>query len=997
MRRQLQTWINNADNFTYLRNFNVSQLSIELAHVSNRLDDYYISLVGEIFSNLRLQDIPSSEWAQLGNAFLQLVVDNTEQTLRERGISKDDAALFSSASFYFGDFPASACLAMRKSQQPTDPASLRAACFDFLARPNNPRSHLVRSLQNDLKNGEVASISDLVRESYEAVNRALEEGPEAWILATLFSRLLGRFSQTNLRAVLPGGAHPFWTPLIRSLVDRQPSTWEFFPSQIQAIQRGLLENSASYAMQMPTGAGKTTLCETLLFAHLTSHQQDAAILLVPYRSLASELRGTLVRRLNAMGLPARCAYGGTVPSGDEIHGLDQIRAIIATPESLSGILSADSAFSQRISLVICDEGHLLDSGGRGIGLELLLARLRARPGIPPRVIFVSAIVPNIEEINAWLGGNNDTVIRSTYRPAIAEFAKLRPLGSGARTSVNIDIHPHEISERRFTVEKLLGNDNFGYTNPATGRMNTYTFTSIKTQAIAVARKVMPIGMTAIFAANKRGTQGAVGLAEELIKQLSFPLNLPDPLSFSRNDKLQRCIAYLQSEYGNEWIGTQSLGNGAVLHHGDIPQETREVLETLIRDGDIRLVICTSTLAEGVNLPIRSLILYSVQRRKMNGPPEAMLARDIKNLVGRAGRAGTNTKGLVICANPEQWQFVEPVATQSAGEHVKGALRDFIQRLNAYLIQNRLALNNEILEATPSLYPVIDGVDSTLIDLISEEVGEDDFAIHARQLADQTFAAKQLQDGQLGLLRNLFELRARRLVSLSQTGKLSWIRETGAKIRLLGSVEQILMPARERWQDPVDPMSDELRTALLEWAWIHRELRDDIVRTFRPEDDDPERVKSKFFELVHRWMKGEAFVESARHLSVEMDDLLAIHTRVITFSLQSLVDQGLSLLKHRLQAEGIEIAVGVMNFAEQLRYGAPNLAAFILASSGVRHRKAYVALGNSITQMTAIESVHMVRRQALDGLRQNASSWQEYLGGLVELPPLKRTRLIYSQQ
>src|SRR5690606_13561030 len=105
-----------------------------------------------------------------------------------------------------------------------------------------------------------------------------------------------------------------------------------------------------------------------LYWHLARQPADAAILLVPYRSLASELRGTLVRRLNAMGLPARCAYGGTVPTGDEIHDLDQIRAIVATPESLSGILGADPAFSQRITLVICDEGHLLDSPGRGIGL-----------------------------------------------------------------------------------------------------------------------------------------------------------------------------------------------------------------------------------------------------------------------------------------------------------------------------------------------------------------------------------------------------------------------------------------------------------------------------------------------------------------------------------------------------------------------------------------------------------------------------------------------------
>src|SRR6185437_3171341 len=98
-----------------------------------------------------------------------------------------------------------------------------------------------------------------------------------------------------------------------------------------------------------------------------------------------------------MELNARALYGGTVPTGDEVHDLEELRALVATPEALSGLLSADSEFFRRISLVICDEGHLLDGGGRGVSLELLLARMRAREVGAPKFVFVSAIVPNIEE------------------------------------------------------------------------------------------------------------------------------------------------------------------------------------------------------------------------------------------------------------------------------------------------------------------------------------------------------------------------------------------------------------------------------------------------------------------------------------------------------------------------------------------------------------------------------------------------------------------------
>ena len=92
-----------------------------------------------------------------------------------------------------------------------------------------------------------------------------------------------------------------------------------------------------------------------------------------------------------------------MPTADEVHDLDEIRAVVATPEALSGLLGADAGFIRRITLVVCDEGHLLDGKARGVSLELLLARLRGRDTGGPRFVFVSAIVPNIEEINAWLG------------------------------------------------------------------------------------------------------------------------------------------------------------------------------------------------------------------------------------------------------------------------------------------------------------------------------------------------------------------------------------------------------------------------------------------------------------------------------------------------------------------------------------------------------------------------------------------------------------------
>jgi helicase len=983
MRELLQNWINDADNIRHLRLFAIPQTPINIAHVANRPQDFYISLVGELFSCLHSPDTSRSDWAQLGNAFLQFATEMSDDQLGQYGISKEDSMLFAATSFYFGNYPASAYLTMRRCSRPMDNQSLLSGCFDFLVRPPELQSTIALEARSAILSGDQGQIDTLIRALDDTARNALNEGPRTWVVATLLNRLIQNFGTSNLRAVLPDGNNGFWTPLVSSLVNRQPPTWEFFPSQIEAINGGLLLSGDTFSLQMPTGAGKTTLCEVLLYSHLKRHPNDVAVMLVPYRSLASELRGSLVPRLNALGIASRCAYGGTVPVGDELHELDNVQTIVATPEALSGLLGADPDFAGRIGLTIIDEGHLLDGAGRGISLELLLARMKGHPGRATRFVFISAIVPNVEEINTWLGGEDQTVIRSTYRPALAEFAALQTEGRGVGRVINLKMHPQESADRQFIIDGFLGRSDFLYINPESGRQKTYDFNSIKTQAIAAARKVLPMGSTAIFAANKRGSQGAIGIAQSLVVQLQIDLPMPRPNDFSRQDKLIQSIAYLQTEYGSDWIGTQSVQHGFVLHHGDIPQESREVLEGLIRDQDVKLVICTNTLAEGVNLPIRTLVLYSVQRRYGNGQVQNMLTRDIKNLVGRAGRAGANTKGLLICANPDQWELVQPVAMQSPGEPVTGSLYSLIELMTGFISRNNIALDNQFLENNTIIHPLVDGIDSTLMELLSDEVNEDEFIESAKQLAAQTFAAAQLTNIPSDNLRKIFSLRAQRIVALQSSGRAAWARETGAKIRLIDSVEQTLLSMRDNWSEDIEQIVDDIRTSVFQWAWTHRELRETVKDCFRlGENDDVENYRERFFAIAQLWMSGMRFRDIAETLTLQMDDLLGIYTTGISFSLQTLVEQGISLLAKRLEIEEIEISEGVRLFPENLRFGVPNNASRILAATGVRHRSACVALGTALENNNLAGNDNETRLAAAQSLRTYAEQWRSTLGELV---------------
>ncbi len=986
MQESLARWIRDADSTIHMDHFQVSEPSLDISDVLRRTDDYYVSLVGTLFEYMRTGLGIGADWARLGNAFAAFAVDDSSRLFPSAFVSRSEAALYAATAFYCGGYPASAYLTARDhgdSEEGSEDTT--TICFDLLSRPAEMRSRFAGELRDALVRGDARLLSELSEASARGASSAMLAGPDEWIPARLSEKLLDRLRRTNLRAVLPGGFGELWTPLVESLVAR--FSWEFFPSQIEAIEGGLLSSAETFSLQMPTGAGKTALCETLLYQFARTTRDSVAVLLVPYRSLASELRGSLVRRLNSMHISARCAYGGTVPTGAEVQRLQEARVMVATPEALSGLLSAEPTFFSRIGLVICDEGHLLDSLGRGVSLELLLARMRAREHGPPRFVFLSAIVPNIEQVNAWLGGNDATVIRSDYRPAFAEFSVLRTPTNRVSHSIALVMHPHEDEHIRFRIPEFLKRADFAWTNPHTNRLNTYAPTTIKTQAIAAARKCLPMGTVAVFAANKRGTQGAIGLVDELLSQLRLTLSLPSPISYSDADSVAPTLDYLEREYGAGWTGTRALRAAAILHHGDVPQETREVFESLVRRGEVRFAICTSTLAEGVNLPIRTLVLYSVQRRRRGGAAQNLLARDIKNLVGRAGRAGAATKGLVICANPTQWALVEPAAKNLPGEAVTGALRALTERLVRRLAVGDVVLSNDVLEATPAVHALIDGVDATLIDLATEEIGEDELIRLAIEVADDTFAARQAtRDASKRLLRDVFRFRARRVVYTRSIGRLGWIRETGARVRMLDSVESGLLPLRDSWEDLTDPIEPGLVRVMLDWAWNQPDF-DPAVRTgFRLGDEvATDSVRGLLDDIVAGWLAGHTFGVIGESVRLSVDDILGVHTSVVAFVLQTLVEQATALLERFVGSQGREMADAVRRFPDHLRFGVPSAGARILAGYGIRHRRAAIELGVLVSDrrpLSLSEDRTTLFGLLRDQLEQNRDEWNERLGALV---------------
>ena len=112
-------------------------------------------------------------------------------------------------------------------------------------------------------------------------------------------------------------------------------------------------------------------------------------------------------------------------------------------------------------------------------------------------------------------------------------------------------------------------------------------------------------------------------------------------------QLTRSLELAKEWLGTDHIATRALSRGVALHHGRLPGVVREAIEADCRAGRYRVIVATNTLAQGVNLPVKTVIVHSTWRGEETGERSRIPVRDYWNIAGRAGRAGQETEGLII--------------------------------------------------------------------------------------------------------------------------------------------------------------------------------------------------------------------------------------------------------------------------------------------------------------------------------------------------------------
>ena len=766
---------------------------------------------------------------------------------------------------------------------------------------------------------------------------------DTWMLADNMRLVLQDAFAASLWRGLRGRAptwNNLWRRYIRLLAEDDRPVVEIWPSQRRALEAGLLDSAqGSLVARMPTSAGKTRMAEFAILAALGVHPGEyLAAYVVPTRALAAEVERRLSQSLGAVGFRVSALFGGLENVDYELALVENTDILIVTPEKLDLLLRQDNDMAARLSLAIIDEGHLLADLERGLRLELLMTRLRRRVA-NCRLLLLSAVIPNVEEIGTWLdpaagGGNALEVMWSPSRLATGVFFWQGRARDGQFGRVRYSSH-----DEKFFVPYVLRRRT----------LRTALYPHSKSQAAAeLALHYQRMGPVIVGAATKPTARGVARALSEALRRRrrdGEPVSLVDPAKAGDIDRLRLTV---RDTVGEDHELAEYIAQGFAYHHADIPEELRVAIERAFRGGALRILVATSTLSQGVNLPAKTVIVSHTYR----GQDEQIPVSEFWNLAGRAGRALEETEGhVIVLADNEsearglQRRYLDPAKVER--------VHSVLYRLYAAIVRNRFP-GRQVAQLEPEIdlgeHPLasgqtqLDALDVQLIALAAEEMVDTEDEAAIENLLGHTLCGVQLaRDGVSAepfrryLARRFTALKAR---VPDQLQRRSYYR-AGLSLRgcevLLGEIDRILGT-----DDSVtDPNHfGELRQQLLEACAVVPE----VLKSCREHRLPPSALAG----LAADWIDGTALhkLRTAHGPALEDADAMefsAAIERVVVRDLPWILSSAIEFIGLR-RGESWRPYAELSALPAMAKFGVATVEACYAASVGLRRREVAQSVG-----------------------------------------------------
>ena len=391
---------------------------------------------------------------------------------------------------------------------------------------------------------------------------------------------------------------------------------ELYPPQADAINTGVL-NGKNLVLASPTASGKTLIAELCALKHVLE-RRGKVLYLSPLRALAWEkFEGfeeySTIEKQGGGKMRVGVSSGDLDSKSPWLEGYD---IVITTNEKCDSLLRHRSAWMSNVSLVIADEVHLIGDE-RGPTLEIAIARLR-QMNPEMQVLALSATIKNADEVAEWLKAE---CVTTEWRPT--------KLHEGVA-------HGNTIIFRDGAVKKLKP-------------LNTMDALNI------AMNSVLDGGQALIFVESRKR-------AESMAREAAIALN------GTQSRKTQTDLDGLASDieiHGEKTSLTDALsftvGKGASFHHAGLNTEHRRIVERAFKAGILKILTATPTLAAGVNLPARTVIIANYKRFVAGYGMYPITVLEYKQMSGRAGRPQYDPYGeaiLIANSSDEQDQLME---------------------------------------------------------------------------------------------------------------------------------------------------------------------------------------------------------------------------------------------------------------------------------------------------------------------------------------------------
>lgn len=434
------------------------------------------------------------------------------------------------------------------------------------------------------------------------------------------------------------------------------SRTELWESQRQALAAGLLDAPYGFSIRMPTSAGKTRIAELAIVNVLVMQGERKALYVAPFRSLADEVEESLTPILADLGFRVSSVLGGFEVDELEAQIIGGADLIVTTPEKLAILTRIRPELLGDIGLIVLDEGHVIEDRERGVGYELLLTKLRHHILPDAKVLFVSAVIPsdNAADFAEWLCADRQALIESEWRPA----RQLIGIYNAQRDRISYPLEgPVAGTPAPFVLGAATPHKYLDYTDKL--RREKWVQFPKRTKGEVVAELAINFakqGPVLVFATSRVNAESVAQTIQRglRLRRQTEGTEVPGAFNLARERSNRAAVEMATLWLGEEASMTSLLAEGIGIHHAGIPEAVRKAVEADCRSGLLPVVVATTTLAQGVNLPVKTVIVHSTIRHVEDDEDgsdgrEEINPRELWNIIGRAGRATRETEGHIVLA------------------------------------------------------------------------------------------------------------------------------------------------------------------------------------------------------------------------------------------------------------------------------------------------------------------------------------------------------------